>query len=286
MKNIIILVAIIFLCQCKKDPETPYPNENIVLDNAQAALYFHTVFCEAENAWAFIAGKEYKDGLYPNEANRLTVYKKLTYDQSAKMATIEYSSWETNYQNLYGAVRVRFEVDSYRRDGKVANVYLDDLTINGQRVAGEAAIKFIKKLEDKDKEVEARDTYTFTLLEGAVIHEYGYSMPVLISCTITNGGQYERIAGNETLEQGDDEWVYSGVMTGMLRNDPNLKYTNTVLTTYKDSKGEIRDGRIYFTNDCVTAKQGASEIKIAKRPDIIFWYDCKGCFFGTLEHID
>jgi len=286
VKNIIVLVAIIFLCQCKKDPETPYSNENIVLDNAQAALYFHTIFCEAENAWAFIDSLDYKDGKYPLKENRLTIYKELTYDQSTKMATIEYSSWETNFLNLYGTVRVRLEVNSYRREGKVANVFLDDLSINGQRVAGQAAIKFLKKVEDKDKEVEAKDTYSFTLLEGAVIHEYGHSMPVLISCTISNGGQYERITGNKTLGKSDDVWVYSGVMTGMLRNDPNLKYTNTVLTTYEDNKGEKIDGRIYFTNDCITAKKGTSEIKIAKRPNIVFWYNCKECIFGSVTHID
>jgi len=279
VKNIIILVAIIFLCQCKKGPEKPYSNENIVLDNAQAALYFHTVFCEAENAWAFIDSIDYQNGVYTDEASTLTKYKELTYNESTSTVTIKFHSWKTNNQYLSGNMSVRLIVNSYRQEGKAANVLLTDLSINGQRVEGSATIKFNNFVEDNDN-------YTFTLLEGAVIREHGLSKPVLISCAITNGGQYERIAGNETLEQGDDEWVYSGVMTGMLRNDPNLKYTNTVLTTYKDSKGEIRDGRIYFTNDCVTAKQGASEIKIAKRPDIIFWYDCKGCFFGTLEHID
>lgn len=284
MKNIIIFAAIIFLCQCKKDPAEPYSNENIVMDNAQATLYFHTIFREAENAWAFINDKNYQKGTYQDEGSRLTISKKLTYDE--KTVTIEYNAWETNHLNLSGSITVSFGISSYRKEGSVANIYLTDFWINQQSVVGGSSIKFIKKVAGKEKEEKNKDNYTFTLLEGAAIYRKGYSMPLLISCTIAKGGEYERTKGNETLKQDDDEWVYSGVMTGMLRDDPDLKYTNTVLNTYTDDKGDRIDGKIVFTNNCITAKQGVSEIKIAKRPNIVFWYDCNGCFFGSVTHIE
>ena len=69
IRNIILLtIAIVSLCDCSKDtPEEPYSNKDIVEVNAQAALYFHTVFREAENAWAFINSKEYKPDAYESD---------------------------------------------------------------------------------------------------------------------------------------------------------------------------------------------------------------------------
>ena len=283
MKNIIIFAAIIFLCQCKKTPENHYPNENIVMDNAQATLYFHTVFREAENAWAFIDSMDYRDSTYYKESNKSTSYIKYTFKESEKpesekTVTVDYYAWVTNQFLLEGTITVKFGIDSYRTVGSTASVYLTDFSINQQFVEASSTIKF-------NKTVDGKDTYTYTLRDGAAIHEQGYSaMPVLITCAIGNG-QYERIEGNETLTQEDDVWVYSGVMTGMLRNDPNLKYTNTVRPPYTDNSVNI-DERVYYTTDCITAKQGVSQIKIAKRPDIVFWYECNRCFFGSVEHMD
>ena len=275
--NIILLAAVLVLCQCKKDSEEPYPNENIVMDNAQAALYFHTVFREAEYAWAFIDSKGYKEGTYTDDANRVAGSKELIYNENTKIVTIKYHIWETNHLTLAGSMDVKFGVSSYRDDGQIANVYLTDLSINWQTVVGESAIKYRKG------ENSANDYYMYTLLEGAAIHEEGGSMPVLISSTITNG-QYERIEGCETLMQGDDLWAFSGVMTGLLHNDPNLKYTNTVIPNYT-LNGESKNGRIYYTMNCKLAKQGFSQITIAKRPDIFFEYDCSKYNFVSVTQV-
>ena len=296
MKNIIILAAIIVLCQCKKNPEAPYSNENIVMDNAQAALYFHTIFREVENAWAFIYSMEYKKGKYPIKSNKSSSGKELTYDE--KNVTIEYNNWETGHLYLSGTITVSFGIGSYRKEGSIANVYLTDFSINQQYVVGGSSIKFIKKVagkekegENGEKEVEYNDTYTFTLLEGAAIHEIGFSMPVLITCTIANGGQYERIDGNNTLEQDDDVWVFSGVMTGMLHDDPNLKYTNTVNPTSQyevtvNGKTIKINGKVQYSTKCRFAEQGLAQIKIAKRPDIDFIFNCSGYHFFSVTHVE
>ena len=277
MRNFALFAAILFLCQCKKEPEVPYPNENIVMDNAQAALYFHTIFREVENSWAFIANADYEVGVYTDEASKLTNYKTLTYDE--QNLKIEYNSWETNKLYLSGDLIVRFETASYRRDGKIANINIIDFSINGQRVVGTASIKFVKTVEEKDQ-------YTFTLLDGAAIHKHGHAQPVLISSAINNG-QYERIEGNESLTQEDDVWVYSGVTTGLLHDDPNLKYTNTVSpsSSYLEN-GESIDGKIHYSMKCAFAQQGLSQITFAKRPAIAFIYDCSGYQFLSVAHID
>jgi len=295
VKNFIILAAIILLCQCKKNPEAPYSNENIVMDNAQAALYFHTIFREVENAWALVDSMEYKKGKYSFKSNRSSSGKELTYDE--KNVAIGYNNWETGHLYLSGTITASIGYGSYRKEGSIANVYLTDFSINQQYVVGGSSIKFIKKVEGKEKEVENNgkvmeynDTYTFTLLEGAAIYEYGYSMPVLISCTIANG-QYERAEGNTTFEQDDDVWVYSGVMTGMLHDDPNLKYTNTVnpTSTYEmtvDGKIIKINGKVQYSTKCRFAEQGLSNIKIAKRPDIDFIFNCSGYHFFSVTHVD
>ena len=280
MKNIVILAAIVLLCQCKKDPEEPYSNENIVMDNAQAALYFHTVFREAENAWAFIDSKNYEDGTYIDEASRSSIYKRLTYEESKKTVVIDYNAWETNQLFLLGSITVEFAVNSYRGDGSTASVYLTDFSINQQSVVGGSSIKY-RKVQNSDN-----DHYTYTLLDGAAIHEQGHAMPVLISATIANG-QYERTEGNDTLIQEDDVWEYSGVMTGMLHNDPNLKYTNTVnpASTYLEN-GESKDGKIHYSMDCTFARQGLSQITFLKRPAIAFIHSCSGYYFESVTHIE
>ena len=282
MKKFVVFAAILFLCQCKKDEEKPYPNENIVTDNAQASLYFHTVFREVVNAWHYIDQNKYEEGQYVDAGTSYPKYKGLTYNKSINptTVTIEYNSWETNSLMLSGTITVRFDVHSYHSDGKVATVSLTDFSINQQYVVGGSTVKFNKKLEEKD-------SYTYTLLEGAAIHEKGYSMPVLISAAIANG-QYERIEGSETLNQNDDVWLYSGVMTGMLHNDPDLKYTNTVnpTSTYRLEDGSERNGRVLYSMNCKFAEKGLSQITFSKRPAIGFIYSCLGYSFFSVTLVD
>jgi len=271
----ILSVIILSLIQCnKRDKDISFSNESIVIDNAVAAMYFHIIFREAENAWAIIDDLDYVSDTYTDPKSTSTSYKKLTYEE--KEVTIEYHSWITNNYLLFGTVTVRFDKDVYRTVGKVANIYLKGFSINGQNVVGESTLRYGK---EKDN-----DIYTYSLLEGSAIHELGSSKPVLISGSIRNG-RYERIEGNETLEQDDDVWTFSGVMTGMLRETPSMKYTNTVLTTYYLGDEEM-DGTVYYSMNCKFARQGASEIKISERSNIFYLYLCsEDLFFSSSTDI-
>ncbi len=282
-RNIIILaVAIVSLSQCKKDSEESYPNENIVMDNAQAALYFHTIFREAENAWGFVDSVKYVSKAYPNPANTPTSYKIITYDKSAKTVTIEYNAWVVANQLLIGTIYFTVVENAYRPQttGIIASITVDltDFSINQQSVTGSSKIQYVYKVDSKN------DHYTYTLYKGAAIYKAGVNMPVIITGEISEG-QYERTKGSATYTQKDDEWAYSGAMTGMLHDDPNLKYTNTVLTSYTVD-GEKMDGTVYFTLNCTTAKQGVSQIKISGRPDIIYGYECSGIYYESVTNVN
>ena len=275
---IILAVVIAALIQCKKNPEEPYSNEKIVMDNAQAALYFHTVFCEAEFAWAFADINKYEDITLSDDPKRKLSYWHNSNEKANDSVAIEYNDWVlNNHLSLSGTIIVTFSNDSsYRKDRKTASVLLSDFSINRQSVVGEATITYRKTTTNPN------DQYVYTLLNGSFIREAGTSA-MLISCVIANG-QYERIEGNETLAQNDDDvWAFSGVMTGMLHDDPNLKYTNTVTATLSVN-GVNEDVRVYYTMDCRTAYQGLSQIRIAKRPDIIFEYGCSKLYFESTTH--
>ena len=273
-----MFAAIIFMCQCKKEKEVPYPNEDIVKVNAKAALFFHTVFREAENAWALIDSVQYAEDVYKDPANLTTKYKELKYSESANTVTIEYNAWETNNLLLIGRIVINFKKDSYRRSQMLATVILNNFSINGQDVVGESTITFTGNSE--------KDLYTYTLLEGAAIREEGTSKPEQISCSISKG-QYERIEGRKTFSQKDDLWSYQGVMKGKLRNDPNLNYTNTVLATSTYLiNDENYNGIIYYSMNCTTAQKGISQIKIPGRSDIAIYYACSGYKFLTVTHVD
>ena len=273
IRNIILFLFVFCaLSQCKKEPEEPYSNEHIILDNAQAALFFHVIFREAENAWAFIHEKNYESGTYHDPENKPNVTKSYTYNVATNDVTINYNAWPSNNLLLVGTLRVGFRVDSYRIDGSVANVYLSEFSIDGNDIRG---VPSIKRSSD--------NKYTYNFIDGAV-YERGVNMPVLITGKIENG-QYERIEGGDTFTQDDDVWAYSGTMTGMLHDNPKLNYTNKVLTSYIFENGD--NGVIHFTMDknCLTAKKGVSEITIKDRPDITFGYFCTDIKFISVEHV-
>ena len=280
-KNIILFAAIIFLCECKEKSDEPYPNEYIVTDNAQGAMYFHAIFREAEYVWAYIDSMDYAEGVYRLPESPSTDYRELicTEDKEKNTNTVivEYHDWKTNHLSLAGKIKVIFSNDSsYRKNGKVANVYLEDFSINGQDVVGESTIKFTGNSE--------KDLYAYTLSNGSAIYQLGNSKSVLISGGVNNG-QYERVEGMETFSQDDDVWAFQGVMTGQLRNDPNLKYTNTVSATVMID-GAREDGRVFYNMSCKIAQKGFSQIKIPKRPEIDFEYECSRCRFTSVTHID
>ena len=272
-KNIIIAVfAVVFLCHCKTEEAEPYTNEQIVTDNAQAALYFHTLFREAEAVWAFIHEKDYEEGTY-TETIRPNVSKEMvhTINNNAHNVTVTYSTWTSGHLTLMGKITVIFGKDSYRRDAMVANIYFTDISINWQSVVGEASMKYISGENDR---------YSFTLIEGAKIFEEGHGKPELISATINNG-QYERLS----KESDGDLWAYAGEMKGQLRNDPSLSYTNTVAATLTVNN-ETVDGRVYYNMACKTARQGISRIKIEGRPDVYFEYFCSEYGLLSVTHIE
>ena len=283
-KIILLSFTILLLVHCKKESETPYPDDNILLDNAMATVYFHTVFREAEHAWAFIDSKKYISGDYPDPANTPQKYRKFTYNEETNSVSIEYNAWvSTSFPNLLliGNIYVTFEKNVYRNNGAVANVRLNGFSINGQMVAGES------KITSQKGEKSEYDYYSYVLLKGAAIHEKGNSMPVLISGE-SRDGRYIRTAGVATLAQEDDDvWTYSGTMEGRLGKDQSLTYTNSVLSsiTYTDEDGEKQDGTVRFTADCNFAKKGIAQIKIPGRPDITYQYSCSGVDYVTVTHV-
>ena len=282
IRNIIILfLTFVSLSHCKKnDTEEPYSNEEIIRDNAKAAVYYHVVFREVENAWAFIHDKKYQSGTYVEEITP-TIFKKITYDKenTNKELIVEYNAWQSNDLLLGGELRLRIEAGAYRENGMIAIVYLTDFAINGQLISGEPSLKYITREDGNDQ-------YTYTVGRGA-IYEEGNSKTTLISCNIS-GGQYVRVEGDETLSQKDDVWTYTGTMKGILHEDPNLEYTNTVLTRYTTDNGESNDGTIYFNPSCPFAQQGVSQIKLTKRPDseIVYGYDCSEIYYVSVKNID
>ena len=246
------------------------------MDNAQAALYFHTIFREAEIAWAFIHEKKYVSGTYDDPASKSTFYRKYTCKDNINAidVTINYNAWVSNHLLLSGTIIVQFPLNSYHSDGMVANVLLTGFSINGHDVRGESSIKYKKG---------SNDQYTYNVFEGA-IHEEGYSKPVLITGSITNG-QYERTEEDETSSQDDDVWVYYGTMKGMLHNDPKLNYTNEILISYTDG-GEVKNGKVHYKMDCETyRRQGVSKISIPNRPEIIYGYFCSNIDFVSVTNV-
>jgi hypothetical protein len=197
----------------------------------------------------------------------------LTYDEESHTVTVTYNAWEAAGYSLTGVVSVMFK-DAQRVSGTVAYVNLIDFSIADQRVKGEATITYRGATES------GNDRYSYTLLDGAQIHETGSSHSVLISCRIA-GGDYERVAGGETWALTDDDiWKYSGTMTGRLGKDQKLAYTNTVLTSYM---GE--DGSFLFSTYCPIAARGIAQIKVAGRPDILFGCNCSDIEYITVTHI-
>ena len=276
----ILVVTIVALSLCNKESDRPYSNLDIVLDNAQAAMYFHTIFCEAENAWAIVDSEEYLsfDDLIQINASS---YKIITYDEDENSVTIEYQSWTSyNNLNLDGTIIVEFDTCSYRKSRETARVFLEDFFVEGQNIAGRASLQY------KNVEEGENDQYTFNILDGTAIREKDGNAVLLTA--LINGGNYERIAGGETLSHDDDVWKYWGTMSGMLREKPNMKYTNTVVQTV-NIDGVSYDSAIYYELDCKTARHEYeypvySEIKIPGRDDIKYVYLCSQVLFLYETH--
>jgi hypothetical protein len=257
-----VSVSVLLLYGCKHDNGAySYTVGDIVQYNAQAAIYFHTIFREAENAWAFIHEKKYDTQVYTEETG--ASYKKIYCGEtegSQCIINIEYNSWLSGTFHLMGKITVTLpDKNVYRQEGKTAGVKLsDDFSIAQQRVTGSSSMTFVKNAED------ANDHYDYKLTSASI-----YDMDDrqrLITAGISNG-KYVRMGGNQTLSPGDDIWALTATMTGQLFDDANMKYTNTVVDS-----GEP----VYFLMNCPKAIGGVSDVIIPDRPYIRYTYgpDC------------
>ena len=279
---------LIAFCRCDSSEET-FSNVSIVYDNAQAVMYFHTVFQETENTWAFVHGKVYEELVETFERGQTHKKITVTYDIDEEeietnTATVEYNEWETNGLKLTGAIRIVVDKNSYRRQNQAARVSLFDFFINGHSVTGIFTVIYRNaERDEEDEEAEdENDLYFFNVLDGANIREGRANSSALISATIRNGS-YERLAGGETFSPDDDVWRYWGNMTGTLRDNANMRYTNTVVSTVTVD-GETIDVALRFAPDCRTARQGLSVITIAGRDDIMYVYGCDEIYYETETH--
>jgi len=264
-----LLVVFLVFSQCDSTEDEPYSNISIIVDNAKAAMYFHTVFREAERAWYVVDSMDYKSFVDTVTAGT-AIFKIYTYDDEANTVTVSYNAWVTdNGLALMGTLRVGFEKFSYRVNGRIASVSLTNFSINNQDIRGVDARITNRNEEDENH----NDLYDFTIPAGAAIHEVGIHMPVIISASITNG-RYERAE--------DGAWIYwGGTMSGMIRGDVNLSYSNTIISTSTNLAGETVDTRLRYSADCIIAQWGVSKIVVSGRPDIFFEYRCSQIYYRS-----
>jgi hypothetical protein len=270
LRVVAVLFTVTLLWGCDRGGGDSFPHQRIVLDNAQAAVYFHAAFREAVFAWSLVDSKDYVAGVYTTADGLRTC----TYGENT--VTVDFSGYTFGSLELNGSMEVEFDTCSFRKDREIADVYLTGFSINGQDVVGEATIQF------SAVENSVTDHYTYSLLEGSTIYEAGSEMPALITGSISNGS-YERIEGNETvLEMDDDVWVFSGSMTGTLSNQ--MRYTYNVVPSYVVN-GVTEDGRVFFVPNCNTAASGMVQISIPGGPEIGFGYDCSQVVFISLTKV-
>ena len=274
----IIVVAFAALNQCQKESTKPYTNLDIAFDNERAAFYLHTLFSEAENAWAFVDANEYKSfgpiEIAPSDARS---YKKVIFNENTDTVTVEYRAWlSPSNLVLDGTLTVGVDTLSYRSSGKIARVETVGFAVGGQNVNYRATLQY------KNVEEDANDQYTYNLLDGTAIYEKRNNAPLLITTVIRNGN-YERTEGGDTFSHDDDVWKYWGVMTGMLREKPDMKYTNTVTPTIVED-GVTYDAAMYYEPGCITARQGLSLIEIKGRDNVLYMCMCSQIDFRSDKH--
>ncbi len=278
LKNIFLFIIVISIFGgCKKDSEESITNEQILENNAQAVMYFHTIFRESENAWAVVDSINY-DPTNIVEEKVGSSYRKISYNSDTNTVTVEYNAWVSGRMQLGGKVYIKVP-NRYKENGSTAAVTLESFSIQAQRVTGAATLTY-SKVEGSET-----DHYQYKLTNGAIYHQDETQLQVLITANIQNGA-YERTAGGNTVDQKNDLWAYTGTMTGLLYEDPNMSYTNNVLTSYVDGSGATQNGTVYYSLGCLTAKEGVAQIKTSGRSDITYQYDCSEYFYVSVTKID
>jgi len=272
----ILAIGFVFtLTQCKDEGDIGYSSNDIVIDNVKAALYFHVVFREAEYAWAIvdsIIGYASTESYIEMDSSNNIAFKKYTYSDTTKIpvATVEYNEWRFTLGDedihINGSFTIAIDTFSYRVSRSVSTVTLLGFSINEQSVTGSARITC------QNVESNENDIYSFNLLSGASIRKKGDNTTTLITASIPSG-RYERIEGSKTFTPNDDVWSYIGNMNGMLRENPNLNYTNTILKN------------LHYTMDCNYASHGEVKITIKNLPDVYYLYLCDRIYYETEENI-
>ncbi len=269
-KNIVLLVFVaLSLCCCKKET-TDDPVYDIVTDNAAATLYFHYIFSEAEDAWAQVNSKEYSTT--PISYHDGSASKTITFSETEgnkPVITIDYNAYNILTEGtavVSGSMTISItDKNVYRKANQIARVTLSNLSINQQRITGSCSFTY------KPVEGDTNDHYDYTLT-GAAIYNQENNLK-LITADITNG-KYTRIDGGETISPTDDTWTYVSTMKGILRENPDLNYTNTILGMYTGVNGEVIDGMVYFSMNCKTAENGVSSVAISGQPEILYQFHC------------
>lgn len=262
--NILWLTAVsCLLCCCKKDDtNSSYSVDEIVTANVQATLYFHIIFCEAENAWALVHNTGYSSKIFGDTVR--SSYKVVSFVETAGSTYevhVKYNNWWVRQLGLSGEMIVKLpNKNVYRTELQTANVTLNGFSIAQQRVVGSSSIKYIGKNQEEN------DTYDYTF-KSAKIYDVTDAIAI-ISADITSG-RYTRVEGGSTVVNSIktpnvDSWTFNATMTGSYRE--NLSYTNKILSN-------VAGGILYFSKDCTKkAIQGISQLIVPGQPYIEYDY--------------
>ncbi|MDR2038389.1 MAG: hypothetical protein LBQ60_10750 [Bacteroidales bacterium] len=264
LKNIIIVaLAVILLPTCKKDDdEVEYTPIDMVGDVVWATSYYSVIFREAEDAWALVDKNNYSTDpiTEENESRKKTITFKEP-SEGKFVVDIEYNAWSLNDMTLMGTITIDLpDKEVYGQSGRTAVIKLTNrFSVNGQIVTGNMPItcRFVTEGETQI------DRYDYKL-NTASIHSLEDDKKVIITCDVTNGS-YTRIEGAETkADPKDDVWSFTGTMTGMLRDDANFTYSNTVSGT----EGET----LLFKSTCYKALQGVCKLTVKGKSDMHYTY--------------
>ncbi|MDR1865839.1 MAG: hypothetical protein LBR08_09760 [Bacteroidales bacterium] len=210
-------------CGCKKSANVSFAPEETVTDLAQTYLYYSMIFREAEHAWALIDHRQYPaepvTETGANGAQRIFTWVET--EEGKPELTVEYRAWTWGTATLAGKLTMNMPgKDLYRESGKTATVNFTGFSINRQNIAGYANITRAAAGDD------GADRYNYSFNNSSIYDETGQQ--VIIASTMTNGS-LTRVEGGDTHPvQEDDTWSFTGSMSGTLRNNISLKYSNAV----------------------------------------------------------
>jgi hypothetical protein len=270
MKARIIFISVIcslLFVRCKKDDPAPaYSLEDMIRYNSAAALYFHVIFREAENAWALAEEAGYiedRDIFFEENATK-TDFKRITFSEnegSEYLLSIEYRNWTVSGVMLIGKITVKLPSGKFYRHSGTANITVHDFSIAKQRITGNSSISY-QGSEEVNK-------YSYSLSNGGIRDAENDNL-VLVTAAIT-GGTYTQNTEN------DDIWHFTGTMRGAIGNNGSINYTNVVLTSGDLFTGSGVDPFISFSANCRKPMGGIVQFTAVGQPDTYYFYNnCDG----------